>query len=62
MYFLERREPVSMPCVIGNANFPLPTYRWKAIATCKEKEPLEEILSTLDRKNYRITDNNPPRR
>lgn len=57
MYFLERREPVSMPNILGGTSQPVPTYRWKAIFFCVEKAPLEDILSKLDRKNYRITTN-----
>lgn len=57
MYFLERREPVAMPNILGGTSQPVPTYRWKAIFFCVEKASLEDILSKLDRKNYRITTN-----
>ena len=57
MYFLERREPVAMPNILGGTSQPVPTYRWKAIFFCVEKAPLEDTLSKLDRKNYRITTN-----
>ena len=59
MYFLERKEPYSMPNVLGNASQPVPTYRWKAIYTCPERGPLDLILQSLDAKKYRITSNNP---
>jgi len=48
-----------MPNILGNKSFPVYTYRWKAIYTCPERWPLEDILSRLDRKNYRITSNRP---
>ncbi len=57
MYFLERREQVAMPNILGNRSFPVYTYRWKAIYTCPERWPLEDLLSKLDHKNYRITSN-----
>lgn len=59
MYFLERREPVVRPNILGNKSFPVETYRWKAIYVCPERWPLEDILSKLDRKNYRIISNQP---
>jgi len=57
MYFLERKEPYAMPNVLGNTSFPVRTYRWKAIAVCEVKEPLEKELSKLDTDKYRITNN-----
>ena len=57
MYFLEVKEPYAMPNILGNHSFPVHTYRWKAVAACKEREPLEEELKTLDSKRYRITSN-----
>lgn len=57
MYFLERKESYAMPNILGNHSFPVHTYRWKAIAMCEEKEPLEEEMKNLDPKNYRITSN-----
>lgn len=59
MYFLERKEPYVLPNILGNRSFPVHTYRWKTIAMCEEKEPLEKELMKLDRKIYRITSNNP---
>ena len=59
MYFLERREPVSMPNILGGTSQPVPTYRWKAIYYCVERWPLEDLLSKLDKNNYRITTNQP---
>lgn len=57
MYFLERKEPIARPNILGNCSFPVYTERWKAIACCEEKEPLEKELETLDKKKYRITNN-----
>jgi len=57
MYFLERKEPYAMPNILGNCSMPVHTYRWKAIAVCEEKGPLEKELSKLNKDNYRITNN-----
>lgn len=59
VHFLERRESVTRPNILGNKSFLVHTYQWKAIYTCPERWPLEDILSKLDRKNYRITSNRP---
>jgi hypothetical protein len=59
MYFLERREPVAMPNILGNTSQPVHTYRWKIIYTCPERLPLEDILRGLDEDKYRITSNQP---
>jgi hypothetical protein len=59
MYFLERREPVAMSNILGNTSQPVHTYRWKAIYTCPERWPLEDILGGLDKEKYRITSNQP---
>lgn len=58
MYFIERKEPYAMPNILGNHSFPVHTYRWKIIAKCEEKEPLEEIISNMDSSTHRITSNN----
>lgn len=57
MYFLERKEQYVLPNILGNRYFPVYTYRWKAIAICEEKEPLEKLLKTMDKKSHRITSN-----
>lgn len=57
MYFLERKELYVMPNILGNRSFPVHTYRWKAIAVCEEKEPLEKELQKMDEKSYRIISN-----
>lgn len=59
MFFLERRESVARPNILGGHSFPVHTHRWKAIYTCPERWPLEEILAKLDKQNYRITSNQP---
>lgn len=57
MYFLERKEPYTMPNILGNHSMPVHTYRWKAIAVCDDKEPLERELNKLGTDKYRITNN-----
>lgn len=57
MYFLERKEPYAMPNILGNRSFPVHTYRWKIIAMCEEKEPLEKELQKMDNTTHRITSN-----
>lgn len=59
MFFLERKEPIVMPNILGNASQPVPTYRWKAIYACAERPPLELLLSKMDSKTHRITSNIP---
>lgn len=59
MFFLERREPVVLPNILGNTSQPVPTYRWRAIYTCPERWPLEAMLEKMDRSKYRITSNQP---
>ena len=55
MFFLERKEPVAIPNVLGNTSQPVHTYRWKAIYTW----PLEALLRHMDPKTHRITSNSP---
>lgn len=57
MYFLERKEPYAMPNILGNCSFPVATFRWKIIAKCEEKAPLEDIIKEMDTKTHRITSN-----
>lgn len=57
MYFLERKEQYVLKNVLGNCNFPIYSYRWKAVMACEEIEPLEKELSKRDRNVYRITSN-----
>lgn len=57
MYFIERKEPYAMPNILGNHSFPVHTYRWKAIAMCEEKEPLEKELQNMDKRTHRIISN-----
>lgn len=57
MYFLERKEAYAMPNILGNHSFPVHTHRWKAIATCEDKELLERELINRDRNQYRVTSN-----
>ena len=59
MFFLERKESVAMPNVLGGTSQPVHTYRWKAIYTCPERWPLEALLKGMDPATHRITSNNP---
>ena len=59
VYFLEHREPIARPNILGNSSQPVHTYRWKAIYYCAERRPLEDMLSKLDKHKYRITSNQP---
>ncbi len=57
MFFLERKEPCVMPNILGNHSFPVPTWRWKQVAVCEEKEPLEAMIPAGQEKEYRIISN-----
>ena len=57
MFFLERKEQYVLPNILGNSSFPVYTYRWKAIAKCEEREPLEEIMKDMDAETHRIVSN-----
>jgi hypothetical protein len=59
MFFLERKEPYAMPNILGNHSMPVHTFRWKAIATCETREPLEEALSDMNKATHRIISNQP---
>ena len=53
-YRLQRKEPYSMPCIIGNHSYPLPTYRWKDIVVSNDRAELEKLK--LNAYDYRIID------
>lgn len=59
MYFIERKEPYTLPNILGNKSFPVHTHRWKIIAACESKTPLELALEKMDKKTHRITSNKP---
>ena len=59
MYFLERKEPYAQPNILGNHSFPVHTYRWKAVAACETKEPLQTMIPPNRAADYRIISNNP---
>lgn len=59
MYFLERKEPVARPNILGGTSQPVHTYCWKVIYTCPERGPLESLLRHMDPKTHRITSNSP---
>lgn len=60
MFFLERNELVAMPNILGGTSQPVHTYRWKAIYTCPERWPLEDMMKAMDPATHRITSNDPP--
>ena len=56
-YHLQRRERAVLPNVLGNHSMPVYTYRWKTIAVCDEREPLEDqLVYCAPPENYRIED------
>lgn len=57
MYFLERKETIARPNILGNCSFPVYSERWKAIMACEDREPLEKELAKRNPKKYRITSN-----
>lgn len=58
MYFLERKEPYTMPNILGGHSTPVHTYRWKQIAVCEQREPLEkELKNRKNQDQYRIISN-----
>lgn len=59
MFYLERREPIARPNILGNTSQPVHTYRWKAIYACPERWPLEVLLEKMDGRTHRITSNDP---
>ena len=59
MYFLERKEPYTMPNILGNHSFPVHTYRWRQIAVSEAKWALENLIPPDKRDEYRIISNEP---
>lgn len=57
MFFLERKEPYAMPNILGNHSFPVHSWRWRQVAVCAEREPLERMIPPSKEKEYRIIDN-----
>ena len=47
-YRLQRKESVSLPCIIGNHSYPLPSYRWKDIAVSDDLEALKGCMAEKD--------------
>lgn len=54
MFFLEKKEKCVMPNILGNCSQPVYTWRWKQIAVCETKEPLEKYCISNE---YRIISN-----
>jgi len=59
-YRLQRKEPYTMPNILGGHSFPVHTYRWKDIAASDDREALERIMP--NNKDYRIEDTRPDER
>ena len=66
MNILERKEwyhkVLKDAAGVSNSDcvMPLYTYRWRQLAVCEDKKPLQEIIDRLPeerRRNYRITSN-----
>lgn len=57
MYFLEQKETIVKPNILGNCSFPVYSYRWKAIMACENRELLEKELAKRNPDKYRITSN-----
>ncbi len=53
-YRLQRKEPYTLPNILGNHSMPVYTYRWVDIAMSEDKKNLEKIM--LLNENYRIED------
>lgn len=47
MYFLEQLKPFTAPNILGGHSYPVPTYRWKQIATSEDRSALEERLNGI---------------
>lgn len=43
-YRLQQKERCVMPNILGNHSMPVHTYRWKDIAVCDERKPLENQM------------------
>ena len=53
-YRLQRKEPFTMPNILGNHSMPVKTYRWKDIAVSGDFEALKMHLPNSP--DYRIID------
>ena len=53
-YRLQRKEPYTMPNVLGNHSMPVRTYRWKDMALSDDFEELKKHLPNNE--EYRILD------
>ena len=43
-YRLQRKEPYTMPNILGNHSMPVHTYRWKDIAISDDLEALKKAM------------------
>lgn len=53
-YRLQRKEPYTLPNILGNCSMPVHTYRWVDIAMSEDINELKKFLPTNE--NYRIED------
>ena len=44
-YRLQIKEPYSMPNILGNTSYPVPTFRWRDVALSDDKAALERMAS-----------------
>lgn len=53
-YRLQRKEPYTMPNIIGNRSMPVRTFRWRDVALSNDKESLER--AARGRHDLRVID------
>ena len=53
-YRLQRKEPYTMPNVLGNHSMPVKKFRWRDVALSNDKESLER--AARGRHEYRVID------
>ena len=52
-YRLQRKEPYTLPNILGNHSMPVYTYRWVDIAMSEDKKNLEKIMLFTAKKENR---------
>lgn len=53
-YRLQRKEPYTMPNILGNHSMPVKTFRWRDVALSNDKESLER--AARGRHDLRVID------
>lgn len=54
MYVIMVKEPHAMPNMLGNKSQPVHTHRWRDVACCAEKKPLEDMAKNYKEGTVRI--------